>query len=101
MELPACGTTTNPTLHMLTIRIVFHTDDLDNYRDGPGGDIHSQTPIEFWGEAVNTAVCLHQLFPNESLKRNDRDGYLAPYETPHTRWCTHSATYNARNKISY
>jgi len=46
--------------------------------------IDSQAPVQFWGEAVNTAVYLHQRSPNESLKRkNDRDGYQAPYETPY------------------
>jgi len=46
--------------------------------------IDSQAPIQFWGEAVNTAVYLHQRSPNEGLKRrNDRDGYQAPYETPY------------------
>jgi hypothetical protein len=46
--------------------------------------IDSQVPIQFWGEAVNTAVYLHQRSPNEGLKRkNDNDGYQAPYETPY------------------
>jgi len=46
--------------------------------------IDSQAPIQFWGEAVNTAVYLHQRSPNEGLKRkNDHDGYQAPYETPY------------------
>jgi hypothetical protein len=45
--------------------------------------IDSQTPIQFWGDAVNTAVYLQQRWPNEGLKRNDRDGYQAPYETPY------------------
>jgi len=45
--------------------------------------IDSQAPIQFWGEAVDTAVYLHQRSPNEGLKRNDRDGYQALYETPY------------------
>jgi hypothetical protein len=46
--------------------------------------IDSQAPIEFWGEAVNTAVYLHQRSPNEGLaKRDDRDGYKAPHEMPY------------------
>jgi len=46
--------------------------------------IDSQVPVQFWGEAVNTAVYLHQRSPNEGLKRkNDRDGYQARYETPY------------------
>jgi len=45
--------------------------------------IHSQAPIPFWGEAVNTAVYLHQRSPNEGLKRNDCDRYQAPSETPY------------------
>jgi hypothetical protein len=43
--------------------------------------IDSQAPVQFWGEAVNTAVYLHQRSPNEGLKRNNLDGYQAPYET--------------------
>jgi len=44
--------------------------------------IDSQAPIQLWGEAVNTGVYLHHRPPNEGLKRkNDRDGYQAPYET--------------------
>jgi hypothetical protein len=46
--------------------------------------IDSQAPLVFWGEAVNTAVYLHQQTPNEGLtKRDDRDGYQAPYPTPY------------------
>jgi len=45
--------------------------------------IDSQAPVQFWGEAINTAVYLHQRSPNEGLKRTDRDGYQAPYETPY------------------
>jgi len=46
--------------------------------------IDSQVPIQFWGEAVNTSVYLHQRLPNKRLKRrHDRDGYQALYETPH------------------
>jgi hypothetical protein len=45
--------------------------------------IDSQAPIQFWGEAVNTAVYLHQRSPNEGLKRSDRDGYKVLYETPY------------------
>jgi len=45
--------------------------------------IDSQAPIQFWGEAVNTAVYLHQRSPNEGRKGSDRDGYQAPYETPY------------------
>jgi hypothetical protein len=44
--------------------------------------IDSQAPIQFWGEAVNNAVYLHQRSPNEGLtKRDDRDGYKAQYKT--------------------
>jgi hypothetical protein len=45
--------------------------------------IDFQAPIQFWGEAVNTAVYLHQRSPNEGLKRNYREGYQAMYETPY------------------
>jgi hypothetical protein len=66
--------------------------------------IYSQASIQLWGEAVNTAVYLHQRSPNEGLKRkNDRDGYQAPYETPYEMLHgfgkpTHDAN---GNKISY
>ena len=37
--------------------------------------LDSQVPLEFWGEATNIAVYLHQRLPNEGLtKRDDRDG---------------------------
>jgi hypothetical protein len=45
--------------------------------------IYCEAPIQFWGEAVNTTVCLLQRSPNEGLKRSDRNGYQAPYETPY------------------
>jgi hypothetical protein len=46
--------------------------------------IDSQEPLVFVGEAVNTAVNLHQQTPNEGLtKREDRDSYQAPYPTPY------------------
>jgi len=46
--------------------------------------LDSQAPLEFWGEAINTAVYLHQRLPNEGLtKRDDLDGYKAPYESPY------------------
>jgi len=65
--------------------------------------IDSQAPVQFWGGAVNTTVYLHQRSPNEGLKRNDRDGYQAPYETPYQMLHgfgtpTHDAN---GNKISY
>jgi hypothetical protein len=66
--------------------------------------IHSQARIQFWGEAVNTAVYLHQRSPNEGLKRNnDHDGYQAPYETPYEmRHGFGKPTHDAEgNKISY
>jgi len=46
--------------------------------------IDSQAPLVFWGEAVNTAVYLHQRTPNKGLtKRDDLDSYQAPYPTPY------------------
>ena len=65
--------------------------------------IDSQAPIQFWGEAVNTAVYLHQRSPNEGLKSSDRDGYQAPYETPYEMLHGFGKpTHNADgNKISY
>jgi len=66
--------------------------------------IDSQAPVHFWGEAVNTAVYLHQRSPDEGLKRkNDHDGYQAPCETPYKM--LHGVgkpTHNADgNEISY
>jgi hypothetical protein len=46
--------------------------------------IDYQAPLVFWGEAVNTAVYFHQRTTNKGLtKRDDRDGYHAPYPTPY------------------
>jgi len=46
--------------------------------------VESQALVQFQGEAVNTAVNLHQRSLNQGLKRqNDRDGYHAPYEIPY------------------
>jgi hypothetical protein len=65
--------------------------------------IDSQAPIQFWGEAVNTAVYLHQRSPNESMRRGDRDGYQAPYATPYEMLHGFGKpSHNANgNKISY
>jgi len=52
--------------------------------------LDSQAPLEFWGEAVNTAVYLHQRMPNEGLtRRDDRDGFKAPYDTPYKMLHSH------------
>jgi len=46
--------------------------------------LDSQALLEFWGEAVNPAVYLHQRMANEGLTRSDdRDGFKAPYNTPY------------------
>ena len=46
--------------------------------------IDAQAPNEFWGEAVNTANYLLRMTPNNGLvKRDDRNGYKASYDTPH------------------
>jgi len=45
--------------------------------------IDSQAPVQFLGEAVNTAVYLHHRSPNEGLKRNDPDAYQAPHNIPY------------------
>jgi hypothetical protein len=66
--------------------------------------IDSQAPIEFWGEAVNTAVYLYQRSTNEGLaKRDDRAGYKVPYETPYEMLHAFgNPTHNDDgNKISY
>jgi hypothetical protein len=54
--------------------------------------IDSQALLVFWGEAVNTAVYLHQRTPNKGLMKWDgRDGNQAPYTT-HTRCWKHLAS---------
>jgi hypothetical protein len=46
--------------------------------------IDSQMPLDFWGEANNSAVYLHQRSPNEGpTHRGHRDRYQAPYSTPY------------------
>jgi len=65
--------------------------------------IDSQAPMQFWGEAVNTTVYLHQSSLNEGLRRSDRDGFQASYKMPYEMLhgfgqCTHDAK---GNKISY
>ena len=46
--------------------------------------IDAQVPVGFWGEAVNTANYLHKMIlDNGLIKRDDRDGYKAPCDTPH------------------
>ena len=48
--------------------------------------IDSQAPLEFWGEAVGTAVYLHRLTPNEGLtKRDGRD--IKSHTRHHTKCC--------------
>ena len=66
--------------------------------------IDSQAPLEFWGEAVGTAVYLHRLTLNEGLmKRDDRDGYKAAYDTPYEMLHAYGkpAVDPNGNKISY
>jgi len=66
--------------------------------------IASQAPVRFWGEAVNTAVYLHQRSPMEVMKtQNNSDAYQAPckmqYEMLHQFGTpTHIAD---GNEISY
>jgi len=81
----ACGTTSDPCppsghhKHGVAERMIRTITE-----KAPAMMIDSQAPIQFWGEAVNTAVYLHQRSLNEGLKRrNVRDGYQAPYETPY------------------
>ena len=46
--------------------------------------IDAQVPVEFWGEAIFTAVYLHKRSPNNGIiKRDDHDDYKAPYNTPY------------------
>jgi len=62
--------------------------------------IDPHAPIQFWGEAFNTAVCLHHRSPNEGLKkRDDRNGYKAPYETSYET--LHAFGKPTGNNISY
>jgi len=66
--------------------------------------IASPAPIQFWGEAVNTTVYLHQKSPNEGLKKKiDNDCYQALYETPYEMLHgLDKPTYDAAgNTISY
>jgi len=65
--------------------------------------IDSQAPIQFLGEAVITAVYLHQRSPIEGLERSVRDAYQALYETPYEMLHGFGQpTNNAKgNKISY
>jgi hypothetical protein len=66
--------------------------------------IDSESPVQFCGEAVYTAVYLHQRSPNEGLKRqNDCKGYQAPYKTPYKMLHGFGKpTHNADgNEISY
>lgn len=66
--------------------------------------INTQAPFQFWGEAVNTKVYLHQGSPNQGLKRiNDRNPYQVPFKTPYQvvdgyQTPTHSAN---GHEISY
>ena len=66
--------------------------------------IDLQAPLEFWGEAVRTAVYLHLLTPHEGLtKHDDGNGYKAAYETPYEMLHGHGkpAVDQDGNKISY
>jgi len=46
--------------------------------------IDFQVPLVFGGEAVSTAIYLHQWTPHESItNRADCDGYQTPYQTPY------------------
>ena len=46
--------------------------------------LDAEAPLEFWGEAVNTAVYLYQRIPNEGLtSRDNHDGHKSPYDTPY------------------
>jgi len=65
--------------------------------------IDSKAPIQFWGEAVNTAVYLHLGSTNEGLKRSGHDGYQPLYKTPYNMQHRYGQpTHNAKgNNISY
>jgi len=82
--LPACGTTYEtcpPSAHhknSVAKRMIYIITE-----KARAIMIDSQAPIQFWGEAVNTAVNLHKRSQNEGLKRDNRDGHKAPYEIPY------------------
>jgi hypothetical protein len=61
--------------------------------------IDFEVPVQFWGEALITAVNIHQRSQNEGLKsKNERDGFQAPYETPYEiLHGFHKPTQNADN----
>jgi len=59
--------------------------------------LDSQAPLEFWGEAVNTAAYLHQRMPNMGLTRkDDLEGFKA-HKICHTRCCICRASLNLIN----
>jgi len=45
--------------------------------------IDSQAPVQFWEEAVKTALCHHQKSQDEGLERNIRDSYQPQFEMPY------------------
>jgi hypothetical protein len=66
--------------------------------------IDSQAPLVCWGDAVDTAVYLHQRTPNEGLtKTDDHNDYTAPYSTPYEMLHAfgNPSRNNDRNEISY
>jgi len=66
--------------------------------------IDSKASLQFWGDAVNTAVYLHQRSLNEGqIMLDDRDSYKAPYETPYKMLHAFGKTTHddAADKISY
>jgi len=54
--------------------------------------IDSQAPLVFWGEAVNTAVYLHQRTPNEGLTKEMTATATKHHIQLHTRCCMHLAS---------
>jgi hypothetical protein len=61
--------------------------------------IDSQAPIQMWGEAVNTAMYLHQQFSNSGLIEPDtQDGCKELYETPYEM--LHAFGKPVNNKLS-
>ena len=103
--LTSAGTTFEPSLpYSHQQNIVAETIIRTTTEKAQAMMVDSKAPIQVWGEAVNTAVYLHQRSPNEGVTiRDDQAGYKALYETPYLLLDAFSkpAHDGAGNKLSY